>query len=89
MPRSENPEALLKVTTKGATYLVDHDNYRWMRTQATTPSSDDNKWVAGGFTLGEVGQGCFAHFADHPEGPAGRWTSRVVAVSSIAKAADV
>ena len=70
----------LIVHTKGAVYEVDREGNRWKRTEATTAKEHDGEWVSGGFTVGEPGQGCFAHFIDHPGGAIGRRTSRVLRV---------
>lgn len=71
------------VKTTNASYSIDRENNRWLRISRTHPRMDDGEWVQGGFTLGEVGQSCFAHFVDHPDGALGRHTSRVVSVETI------
>lgn len=70
------------VKTKNASYIVDRERNRWMRISSATPRPDDGEWVEGGFTVGEVGQSCFAHFKNHPDGALGRRTSRVVSIDS-------
>ena len=69
-----------RVKTKNASYIVDPVENRWMRISATDPRFDDGEWVEGGFTRGEVGEACFAHFANHPDGATGRRTSTVLSI---------
>lgn len=68
---------MIKVRTRNATYLIDRDNFRWMRLSDFDLHEFDNTWVKGGFTLGEIGSFGFAHFADHPEEISGRYTSTI------------
>jgi len=74
---------ILKVVTRNAVYRVDRDNNRWKRTASTHPRHDDYQWVDGGFTLGEIGERCFAHFDNHPDQATGRWTSSVVSIEEL------
>ena len=76
---------MLAVETKNATYWVDRAKGQWMRTTDSHPKEFDGFWVEGGFTLGEVGESCFAHFADFRGGAPGRATSRVVSIFDPAK----
>lgn len=69
-----------RVKTKNASYVVDTDGERWMRISARDPRADDGSWVEGGFTRGEIGEACFAHFANHPDGARGREKSPVISI---------
>ena len=71
---------MLYVTTLNARYVVDRESNYWMRESDSNPKYNDGEWISGGFTLGEVGEGCFAHYDKDPRGALGRWTSRVVYV---------
>lgn len=72
---------MIHVQTKHAMYVIDRDNNRWKRTSAVDPRHDDDKWVDGGFTLGPIGGGSYAHYANHPDGAFGRRTSTVISIS--------
>lgn len=74
---------MLLVKTKHADYLVDRQNERWKRTSKEHPHDYDGEWVDGGFTVGFEGTPSFAHFANHPKGAAGRWTSSLISVSEV------
>lgn len=75
---------MLEVITTGAKYLVDRTNTRWMRLPFEDIHPGDGEWIDGGFTLGEVGESCYAHFArQRRDGALGRRTSRLVSVVEV------
>jgi len=76
---------MLYVMTRNAIYVVDRANTKWKRTSSLDPRHDDEHWIDGEFTVGDVGSPSFAHYSAHPEGALGRHTSSVVSVMEASK----
>jgi hypothetical protein len=74
----------IRVETTHASYVIDRELNRWMRISAAYPRPDDSSWISGGFTIGAVGDSCFAHFAERPDGSLGRYTSPVMSIEEYA-----